>query len=67
MLMKKLFKSNDDKVFTGLIGGLGEHFDTDPVLLRVLWLLMLVLTGLIPGLIIYLVASALVPRKPKTV
>jgi predicted transcriptional regulator len=32
--MKKLYKSKNDKVLSGLIGGLGEYFDVDPVLIR---------------------------------
>jgi phage shock protein C len=32
--MKKLYKSKNDKVISGLIGGLGEYFDVDPVLIR---------------------------------
>ena len=30
--MKRLYRSNDNKVFGGILGGLGEYFDVDPVL-----------------------------------
>lgn len=33
--MKKLYRSNNDRLLAGVIGGLGEYFDIDPVLLRV--------------------------------
>ena len=62
--MKKLYRSNKNKVFAGIIGGIGEYFDVDPVLLRILWLLILAATGLIPGLIVYLIAIFIVPKKP---
>ena len=62
--MKKLYRSNTNKVFAGIIGGIGEYFDVDPVLLRILWLLILAATGLIPGLIVYLIAIFIVPKKP---
>lgn len=61
--MKKLYRSETNKVFAGIIGGIGEYFDVDPVLLRVLWLLILASTGIIPGLIVYLIAIFVVPKK----
>jgi phage shock protein C len=38
--MKKLYKSKENKVFCGVIGGLGEYFDVDLVVLRLVWVLM---------------------------
>ena len=63
--MKKLYKSKENKVFCGVIGGAGEYFDIDPVLLRVIWLLIVVFTGIIPGIIAYFIACLIVPRKPE--
>ena len=65
--MKKLYRSNTNKVFAGIIGGLGEYLDVDPVLLRVFWLLILAVTGLVPGLIVYLIATFIVPKKPTVI
>ena len=62
--MKKLYKSKTNKNFAGVIGGLGEYFDVDPVALRVLWLLVLVFTGFIPGIIVYIIASLIIPPNP---
>lgn len=63
--MKKLYKSNNNKVFFGVIGGIGEYFDLDPVILRLLWVLITFFTGLGPGLMVYLVAALIIPKKPK--
>ena len=38
---KKLYKSSKDRVLTGVIGGLGEYFNIDAVILRLLWLMHL--------------------------
>ena len=62
--MKKLHRSNSNKIFAGIIGGVGEYFDIDPVILRLLWLLMVISTGIVPGVIVYLFAIYIVPRKP---
>lgn len=32
--MKHLYKSDTNKVLAGVLGGLGEYFDIDPVVLR---------------------------------
>jgi phage shock protein C len=64
-MTKKLYKSKDNKIFCGVIGGVGEYFDIDPVLLRVVWLLIVVFTGFFPGLIAYFVACLIVPKKPE--
>lgn len=63
--MKKLYRSKNNKIFAGVIGGLGEYFDIDPVILRVVFLFVLIFTGLVPGLIFYLLAIFIVPKKPE--
>lgn len=63
--MKKLYKSKENKVCCGVIGGLGEYFDVDPVVLRLVWILMVVFTGFAPGLIAYLTAALIIPKKSK--
>jgi len=60
---KKLYRSQNNKIFAGIIGGLGEYFSIDPVLLRVIWVFVLIFTGIVPGLIVYLIALFIVPPK----
>jgi phage shock protein PspC (stress-responsive transcriptional regulator) len=61
--MKKLYLSNADRKIGGVCGGLGEYFDVDPTVLRVIFLISCFLGGL--GLIVYLVMWLVVPRNPK--
>ncbi|KPJ71864.1 hypothetical protein AMJ50_00035 [Parcubacteria bacterium DG_74_3] len=63
--MKKLYKSKENKVWCGVIGGIGEYLNVDPVILRVIWILIVVFTGFFPGLIAYLFVALIVPKKPK--
>ena len=63
MGMKRLYKSHENKVFCGVIGGLGEYFGADPVILRVAYVLLTVFTGVAPGLIAYFVVCLVVPKK----
>ena len=61
--MKRLYRSEGNKVFAGVIGGLGEYFNIDPVLLRLVFILIVVFTGFVPGLIAYILTALVVPRR----
>lgn len=61
--MKRIYKSDTNKVFAGVIGGIGEYFEIDPTLLRLAYILITVMTGLIPAIIGYIVAVLVVPKK----
>lgn len=63
--MKKLYKSNKNKVFAGVIGGIGEYFKIDPVILRLVWVLVTIFTGFVPGIITYLISIFVVPTKSR--
>ena len=60
--MKRLFRSRKNKVFAGICGGLGEHFDIDPVIIRIIAVVLTIFTGL--PLIIYIVAIFIIPIEP---
>ncbi len=62
--MKKLYKSDTDKVFAGVIGGIGEYFDLDPTILRLAYILLAVMTAVVPAIIGYIIAVLVVPKKP---
>ncbi len=60
---KKLYRSEDNRVFAGILGGLGEYFDIDPTVLRVVVLFLMALSGFLPGILAYFIAILIVPRK----
>lgn len=66
MEIKKLYRSNTDKVFAGICGGLAEYFSVDSVILRLAWLLVVVFSGIFPGVIVYIIAIFIIPLKPVT-
>ena len=59
--MKKLYRSRKDKMIAGICGGLGDYFDVDSTLVRVLFL-VLVFSGVWP--IVYLLLWLVIPREP---
>lgn len=63
MHKKILYRSDANKVFAGICGGLGEYADIDPVVIRLIWTVIVMVTGFFPGVLAYIVAIFIVPRK----
>ena len=59
---KKLFRSRSNKWLVGVCGGIGEYFDTDPTVIRVLFVLAGFIMG--GGLWIYLILWIIMPLNP---
>ncbi len=47
----------------GVLGGLGEYYEVDPTLVRLGYVALTAMTGLMPGIVTYLAAIFLVPKK----
>jgi len=62
-MQKKVYRSKDDKVFAGIFGGLGHYFDVDATLLRLLWVVITIFSGVLPGVVIYFISIFLIPRE----
>jgi phage shock protein C len=63
-LTKKLYRSNTDKILTGVCGGIAEYLPMDSTALRLIWTLVVVFTGFIPGVLVYIIAAVIMPIKP---
>ena len=61
---KRLYKTPRNRKLSGVCGGLAEYLCMDPTLVRIIFIILLFLTGFLPLFITYLVASVLVPIKP---
>ncbi|MGA9407166.1 MAG: PspC domain-containing protein [Bacteroidota bacterium] len=58
---KRLFKSRTNKVIAGVCGGLAEYFDVDPVIMRVLFVLLAFFGG--SGFILYIACAIIMPKE----
>ncbi|MFH0712698.1 MAG: PspC domain-containing protein [Candidatus Jorgensenbacteria bacterium] len=61
--IKKFYRSNNNKTFAGILGGVGEYFEIDPVFLRLIWLVITIMSGILPAIIVYLIAILIVPKR----
>lgn len=59
----RLYRSRDERVLTGVAGGLADYLDVDPSLVRLVWVILAVFSG---GafLIVYIVMALVVPQEP---
>lgn len=59
---KKLYRSRKNKMLCGVCGGLGEYLGIDPTVVRLL-VVLLSLSSVGMGVIIYFVASFIIPEE----
>lgn len=59
---KVLERSVKDKVLAGVFGGLGEYFNIDPNILRLVGIILVIIAP-IPMITLYCVATLIIPRK----
>jgi phage shock protein C len=61
-MAKKLYRSLKDRKIAGVCGGIGEYFDTDPTLIRLLAVALVLAGG--SGILGYILAWIIVPEAP---
>ncbi len=61
-MKKTLYRSRENKVFGGVAGGLAEYFNVDPVIIRILFVVVFFAGGV--SFIAYIVMMFIIPKKP---
>lgn len=64
MEYKRLYRSNKDSMLTGVCGGLGEYFNFDPTIVRLIAILLAFVTAFFPMFMIYIIMSIVIPKNP---
>ena len=65
-MAKKLYRSEQHKMIGGVCGGLGEYFELDVTLTRLIFVAVGLLTAVFPLLIFYIIAWIIVPVQEKS-
>ena len=60
MEQKKLFKSATNRMIFGVCGGIGEYFNIDPTIIRLIAVVFACFGG--AGLLAYIVAAIVIPE-----
>lgn len=56
----RLHKSMTNKFLCGVCGGIGEHFNIDPTLVRLAWVVFSMCGG--SGILAYIIAAIIIPE-----
>ncbi len=64
---KKLYKSEENKIFFGVLGGIGEYLDIDPALIRVIFIFLSMFVFFWPSVITYIIFIFIIPKRPVVV
>jgi len=60
---RRLYRSENNRVLLGVCGGFGEYFNVDPVIIRVITVLIAIFTAFIPTFIAYLIIALIIPTR----
>ncbi len=63
---KRLYRSTDNKVIAGVCGGMGDYFNVDPNLIRVIAAILLFVT-VFTASIVYIIMWIVIPQAPNYV
>lgn len=59
MAQKRLVRSQKNRVIGGVAGGIAEYFDIDPILVRLVFVLLTIFGG--SGVLLYIIAWIVIP------
>jgi len=61
---RPLYRSRDDRMIAGVVGGIAEYFSVDATLARAVYVIGSLVSAAFPGLLVYLVLWAIVREAP---
>ena len=61
--MKRLCLSRTDSKILGVCGGIGQTYDIDPTLVRLIVVFLCFATAIIPVALTYIIAWAIMPKE----
>ncbi|MBN2260352.1 MAG: PspC domain-containing protein [Clostridiales bacterium] len=59
---KRLYRSRENKVVSGVCGGIAEYFEVDATLIRLLWAVTILFAG--TGILAYILCIIIIPESP---
>lgn len=59
---KKLYRSSNDKMLSGVCAGIANFFGIDPTIVRVIYAILSLITSGVPGVVLYIVLAVIMPE-----
>ncbi len=61
--MKKLYRSTGNRMIAGVCAGIADYVNVDTNVVRLLYIFGLMITGVFPLVILYVIAMFMIPEK----
>ncbi|MBM7095259.1 MULTISPECIES: PspC domain-containing protein [Alteribacter] len=62
MSNRKFYKSTTDVKASGVLAGIAEYYNWDPTIVRLVFAIATLLTSIMPGVIVYIIADWVMPK-----
>ena len=59
---RSLHRSRSNRMIAGVVGGLADYFGLDPVLARIIYVLVSIFSAAFPGILVYILLWILIPQ-----
>ena len=60
--MKRLKRSNKQRIIAGVCGGMAEYFNMDPTMVRLIYVAVSILSVAFPGILVYIILWIVIPE-----
>ncbi len=60
---KRLYKSQKDKMLSGVLAGIAHYYNLDPTLVRIAFVIITLVTALLPAIICYIILGFVIPNE----
>ncbi|MBP2146745.1 phage shock protein PspC (stress-responsive transcriptional regulator) [Methanofollis sp. W23] len=63
MAEKRLLRPREGRMIAGVCAALGNYFGVDPTWVRIAWAVLTLITQIIPGVVLYILAVIIIPEE----
>lgn len=63
-LPRRMVRPRANRTIAGVCAGMAHYLETDVTLVRLIWALVTLVSGIFPGVIVYALAWVIVPEEP---
>jgi phage shock protein C len=63
MAEKRLVRPRDDRVVAGVCSGIARYLEIDPVVVRLVWVILSMIGFVFTGIVVYLAAWLIIPEE----
>lgn len=63
----RLYRPRTDRMIAGVCSGIAQHWNLDPTLVRIVYVIVSLFSAAFPGILLYVILWAIIPEEPTPV